>query len=98
LPDTPLPLAANQVAFFRITVQIPPEDALSGHYSGTVTVTVTVNGLPIALPPALDVWSFALPPERHLNVTIETQTDTGRHIAKRHFRLIEKREAGESQK
>ncbi len=67
LPDTPLPLEADQVAFFWVTVEIP-QDALPGHYTGTVTMTV--NGLPIALPLALDVWNFDLPPERHLNVTI----------------------------
>ncbi|HPO08081.1 MAG TPA: DUF4091 domain-containing protein [bacterium] len=67
LPDAPLPLEANRVAFFWVTVQVP-KDALPGHYTGTVTITV--NGLPIALPVALDIWDFDMPTERHLNVTI----------------------------
>ncbi len=67
MPDVPLPLKPNQVALLWATIQVPYETP-PGHYTGTVTVTV--SGLPIALPIALDVWNFAIPTKRHLKVTM----------------------------
>jgi hypothetical protein len=66
MPTIPLPLSPGRVALLWVTLQIPRE-AQPGHYTGTVTVTV--NGRPIAIPLALDVWSFEIPIERHLKVT-----------------------------
>ncbi|MFH1738035.1 MAG: glycoside hydrolase domain-containing protein [bacterium] len=67
MPEIPLPLEANRVALLWVTIQVP-YDAHPGHYTGSVTVTV--SGLPVALPVALDVWNFEIPVKRHLQVTM----------------------------